>query len=156
MCSLVIISASNYIGSCHSMEQTDYFKEVKKSIFYKWKSIWILFSKFIFSHFSIQINPKINYLKLHKCYAPKYIPLMKLTVCCMSFPLSSFCSKLFHWWTEEISAFLLFRLLIRVFDSEWLEEQKDQVEITQSQAPSLSQTSFMRLANSALLENLDY
>ena len=33
------------------------------------KKIWILLSKFIFAHFFIQINPKINYLKSHKFYA---------------------------------------------------------------------------------------
>lgn len=38
-------------------------------------------------------------------------------------------------WQRQF-AFFCFVFLIRVFGSEWLEEQKDQVEIIQSQAPN--------------------
>ena len=50
-------------------------------------------------------------------------------------PFSSFGSNLPHWQAKESSASFCFVLHIRVFDNEWLEGQKDQVEIVQSQAP---------------------
>lgn len=50
----------------------------------------------------------------------------------MSFPLFFFLLQTIP--LMDRRNFFCFVLLIRVFDSEWL-EQKDQVEITQSQAP---------------------
>ena len=90
MCSLVIISASNYIGSCHLLQQTDYFL---KSIFNKWRKFEFYFQNSFLLTSSFKSTPKLIIWNHINVMLPKYIPFIKLTVCCVGFSLFFFWLK---------------------------------------------------------------